>query len=248
MTRATGGPRRALEQENVTPPGSARHRTKRRVSAIESRADRRCRRAGADKAIRTPGRRSGSGFAAMEQDATDDHYETLQISASAEPETIHRVYRMLAQRFHPDNQETGNPTRFRQVSDAYQVLSDSNRRTQYDVVYQRQRQDRWRIVATGAEADNDFAVEQLVRATVLEVLYTRRRLEPQEPGIFLFDLEKIVGRPREHLEFTVWYLVQKKLVMRADNALLVITADGVEHLEQHYQANLQNRRLNARNE
>jgi curved DNA-binding protein CbpA len=184
----------------------------------------------------------------MEQTATDDHYETLQISSTAEPETIHRVYRMLAQRFHPDNQETGNPSRFREVSDAYQVLSDSDRRAQYDVVYQRQRQDRWRIVTKGAESENDFAVEQLVRATLLEVLYTRRRLEPQEPGIYLFDLEKMIGRPREHLEFTVWYLVQKKLVQRADNGVLVITADGVEHLEQNYQANLQNRRLNARND
>jgi curved DNA-binding protein CbpA len=186
--------------------------------------------------------------AAMEQDATIDHYETLQISSSAETETIHRVYRMLAQRFHPDNQETGNPTRFREVSEAYQVLSDTDRRTQYDVVYQRHRQDRWKIVTKGAEAENDFAVEQLVRATLLEVLYTRRRLEPQEPGIFLFDLEKMIGRPREHLEFTVWFLVQKKLVQRADNSLLTITADGVEHLEQNYQANLQNRRLNARND
>ncbi len=58
----------------------------------------------------------------------------------------------------------------------------------------------------------------------------------------------MIGRPREHLEFTVWYLVQKKLVQRADNGVLVITADGVEHLEQNYQANLQNRRLNARND
>src|SRR3981081_4930666 len=114
----------------------------------------------------------------MEPDGTDDYYETLQISSSAEPETIHRVYRMLAQRFHPDNQETGNPTRFREVSDAYQVLSDSDRRAQYDVQYQRQQQDRWRIVAKGAESENDFAVEQLVRSTLLQGLYTRRRLPP----------------------------------------------------------------------
>ena len=184
----------------------------------------------------------------MEQDAPVEHYETLQISANAEPETVHRVYRMLAQRLHPDNQETGNATRFREVSEAYRILSDPDRRTQYDVMYQRQRQDRWRIVSKGAEAENDFAAEQLLRATVLEVLYTRRRLEPQEPGIFITDLEKLIGRPREHLEFTVWFLVQKKFVQRADNSLLVITADGVEHLEHNYQANLHNRRLLAKNE
>ena len=48
-----------------------------------------------------------------------DYYEVLQVSASAELETIHRVYRLLAQRFHPDNHDTGNPARFRLISEAY---------------------------------------------------------------------------------------------------------------------------------
>ena len=67
-----------------------------------------------------------------------DHYETLQISPSAEPDTIHRVYRLLAQRFHPDNGETGNATRFRLVCEAYEVLSDPERRAQYDAVHEQQ--------------------------------------------------------------------------------------------------------------
>ena len=49
-----------------------------------------------------------------------DHYETMQISANAEPETIHRVYRLLAQRYHPDNKDTGNATRFRALNEAYE--------------------------------------------------------------------------------------------------------------------------------
>jgi len=177
-----------------------------------------------------------------------DYYETLQISPNAEPETVHRVYRMLAQRFHPDNGETGNTTRFREVTEAYAVLSDPERRAQYDVAYQRQRQDRWRLVSAGAEAENDFAVEQFVRLTILEVLYTKRRVEPHESGLYIVDLEKMTGQPREHLEFTVWYLVQKKYIQRSDNALLVITADGVEYLEQNYRTNGRNRRLRAHND
>ena len=184
----------------------------------------------------------------MEPDAAVDHYETLQISSNAESDTIHRIYRMLAQRFHPDNQETGNPTRFREVSEAFRVLSDPATRTQYDVAYQRQRQDRWRIASKGPEAENDFAAEQLVRVTVLEVLYAKRRLEPHEPGIFSIELAKLIDRPREHLEFTLWYLVQKKFVQRADNSLLVITAEGTDYLEQNYKADPATRRLRARNE
>src|SRR5580765_5619575 len=98
-----------------------------------------------------PGRRGFKGAAAdnlaglsvMPQEETRDYYEDLQVSASAEPETIHRVYRLLAQQFHPDNGETGNETRFRAIAGAYEVLSDPGRRAQYDVVYNALRQDRW---------------------------------------------------------------------------------------------------------
>jgi curved DNA-binding protein CbpA len=182
----------------------------------------------------------------MEKTDTADYYEALQISSNAEPETIHRVYRMLAQRFHPDNKDTGNATQFRLVSEAYEVLSVAERRVRYDVVHQQRRQDRRRLVSKGAETENDFAIEQVLRLTVLEVLYTQRRLDTNVPGIYTSDLERLTGRPREHLEFTVWYLIQKKFVQRGDNSLLVISADGVEHLEQNYQSDIQNRRLRAK--
>src|SRR5580765_1863344 len=177
----------------------------------------------------------------MAQEQTRDYYEDLQVSSSAEPETIHRVYRLLAQQYHPDNGESGNDARFRVIAEAYQVLSDPVRRAQYDVVHSAQRQDRWRIVNAGTNADNDFAAEQVMRLTILEILYTRRRLEPDKPGLFMNELEKTLGRPREHLEFTSWYLIQKKLVQRTDNALLVISADGCEYLEQNHMANSQKR-------
>jgi hypothetical protein len=80
---------------------------------------------------------------------------------------------------------------------------------------------------------------------VLEVLYTQRRVEPYSPGMFAPDLEQLTGRPREHLEFTFWYLIQKKLMTRSDNSLLVITADGVEYLEGNYRESQQRRRLRA---
>ncbi|OFW04624.1 MAG: hypothetical protein A3H96_09565 [Acidobacteria bacterium RIFCSPLOWO2_02_FULL_67_36] len=180
----------------------------------------------------------------MADERTTDYYEVLQVSATADPETIHRIYRLLAQRFHPDNLETGSDSRFRMISEAYTVLSNPQERARYDVAYQRQKQDRWRLVAAGAEADNDFESEQTARMTVLEVLYTKRRTEPREPAIFTLDLEEMTGRPREHLEFTIWYLIQKKLVQRDDNSRLVITAEGVEFLEANYRTNTR-RRLHA---
>ena len=45
----------------------------------------------------------------LEATKTLDYYEFLQISPHADYETIHRVYRYLASRFHPDNPDTGDP-------------------------------------------------------------------------------------------------------------------------------------------
>ena len=83
-----------------------------------------------------------------------------------------------------------------------------------------------------------------MRLTVLEVLYTRRRTDAYNPGLSSIDMESLTGIAREHLEFTFWYLIQKKFITRGDSAMLTITADGVEHLETNYRETLQRRRLN----
>jgi len=181
----------------------------------------------------------------MPDETASDYYELLQVSSSADPDTIHRVYRFLAQRFHPDNKETGSESRFRAVHEAYTVLADPEQRARYDIVHHQRKQDRWRLVTTGSHAENDFELEHIVRLTVLEALYTRRRMDPSSAAMFSGDLEGLIGRPREQMEFTIWYLNQKKYVTRDDNARLQITADGVEFLEQNYRANLQRRRLQA---
>src|SRR3954469_9374983 len=89
-------------------------------------------------------------------DKAVDYYEVLQISPNAEPDTVHRVYRLLAQRLHPDNHETGNASLFRQVTEAYQVVSDPEQRVRYDVIHAQQRQERWRLVSSNDRAENDF--------------------------------------------------------------------------------------------
>lgn len=172
-----------------------------------------------------------------------DYYEVLQISPGAEPETINRVFRLFAQRYHPDNQETGDENRFRLVHEAYTVLSDPEQRAKYDVSYQQHRQERWRLVTSGSDAKDNFDLEEQTRLTVLEVLYTHRRLEPEGGGVFYLDLEQLTGRAREHLTFTIWYLTQKGFIARGDNARLGITAEGVDHLETNYRSNSNQRRL-----
>ena len=176
-----------------------------------------------------------------------DYYDVLQVSDSAESETINRIYRLLAQRYHPDNRETGNEARFREITEAYQILSNPEKRAQYDATNQQRQKERWRLVSEGPQSENNFELEQAARLTVLEALYTKRRLDPQHPGIYVRELEKMTGRPREHLEFTIWYLSQKKLI-GSDDARMYLTAAGADFLEESYRNNLHRKRLQAKNE
>jgi len=74
-----------------------------------------------------------------------DYYEIMQLSPNADSETIHRVYRLLAQRYHPDNAETGNSELFVQLTEAFQALSDPERRAAYDARHSSEKQLRWKI-------------------------------------------------------------------------------------------------------
>jgi hypothetical protein len=47
------------------------------------------------------------------------------------------------------------------------------------------------------------------------------------------------------LEFTLWYLTQKRFIQRGDNSRLTITAEGVDRLEQSFKETLHRRRLKA---
>jgi DnaJ-class molecular chaperone len=59
-----------------------------------------------------------------------DYYSILGVSKSASADEIKRAYRKLAQQHHPD--KGGDEARFKEVSEAYQVLSDPSKRAQYD--------------------------------------------------------------------------------------------------------------------
>jgi curved DNA-binding protein len=62
-----------------------------------------------------------------------DYYESLGVSRDASPEEIRRAYRSLARKHHPDvNKEAGAEDRFKEISEAYEVLRDPDKRARYD--------------------------------------------------------------------------------------------------------------------
>jgi molecular chaperone DnaJ len=66
--------------------------------------------------------------------ANSDLYAVLEVNASVSPEDLKKSYRRLARQYHPDN-NPGDATaeaRFKEVSQAYEILSDPDRRANYD--------------------------------------------------------------------------------------------------------------------
>ena len=92
--------------------------------------------------------------------ADDDFYQILGVPRDASPDDIQRAYRKLARTYHPDvNHDPGAEDRFKEVSEAYDVLSDPATRRRYDAFGRDFRQvpedvdpETWRRTRAGARA------------------------------------------------------------------------------------------------
>ncbi len=160
----------------------------------------------------------------------EDLYEILQVNPKATPDTIHRVYRILAQRHHPDNHETGDEDLFKRLTRAYQTLSEPGLRAAYDISREQSHRTRARLF-TSMETTLGKESERRKRAGVLNVLYARRVQEPINYTLTIFDFEDLLGVPRDHLEFTLWYLREHAYISRTDNNRFQITISGVDYAE-----------------
>lgn len=160
----------------------------------------------------------------------EDLYELLQISAYAGSETIHRIYRYLAARYHPDNPETGNANMFHKIKFAYDVLSNSERRAKYDATRCGEIKAA-NPLSKSIDFMDDIEGEVNRRLALLAVLYSRRRTSPRFPEVSLTEIETFMGFPRDYLDFTTWYLVKKGFVHQADNADYTLTVEGVDYVE-----------------
>jgi hypothetical protein len=158
-----------------------------------------------------------------------DYYEALQLSPSADPDTVERVYRLMAKRYHPDNSQSGDGDRFNEVREAYDVLSDPDGRAAYDANYEQSRSEQWQIfdqASAGGDRDDDHRLFH----GILSLLYIARRRNPNSAGMAPSHLERLLGVPHEHLNFPIWYLKKRNYVEILDTGLMAITVDGIDKL------------------
>lgn len=167
----------------------------------------------------------------MPNDALPDYYEDLQVSPNADAETIERVFRLLAKRYHPDNQDTGHAETFNRISTAYRVLSNDEQRASYDARHEAWRARKWKTSGAVSSAGS-WKNDESLRHRILSILYVERRNDASGSGIGLWRLEQLLGMPERLLEFHVWYMKEKGWIQRTDNGGYAITARGVDAVEE----------------
>jgi len=69
------------------------------------------------------------------------------------------------------------------------------------------------------------------------LLYTRRRSNPDDPGLSMLEFESKMSVPREHLMFTMWYLREHNCLRQDEASDYVITGEGVDYVETHLPSN-----------
>ena len=81
----------------------------------------------------------------------ENHYSVLGINNSATVEEIRRAYRILARRYHPDvNPGNSSEEKFKRISQAYDTLSNTEKRREYDT--ELEQETRLRGGAAGSRA------------------------------------------------------------------------------------------------
>jgi len=185
---------------------------------------------------------------------TTDYYAVLQLDPNAEQLVVTKVYRLLAAYYHPDNKQTGDEEKFKQVLEAYEVLSDPAKRSRYDQSYigtgKNKTQDsakREERSGVSAELENLKArftkqagnptdrygnmSERELRKSLLLALYDVRRSNPTRPQLPMLVLAELLGCRVEELEFSNWYLKEKGYIKITESADFLITVAGVDYVE-----------------
>lgn len=158
-----------------------------------------------------------------------DYYELLQLSSNADDDLIHRVFRHLAKKCHPDSGD-GDAERFRQLVVAHATLTTPETRAAYDARYQEYWNTKWRL-ASEASDGSAFAEDQATRERLLSLLYVQRRRDMQSPGLGEYEIARLLRIPVELVGFHTWYLREKGWVQRTDTGQLAISATGVDSVE-----------------
>ena len=162
-----------------------------------------------------------------------DYYKVLQVNPKCDAKVLERAYRFFAKIYHPDHIETADVEKFTEVTEAYAVLRDADKRAHYDRLY---------FARTDGPVDRPPSAEELaidentavsdadIHERILLSLYKRRRENARDPGVSGWLLQEMTGCSDDNFEFHVWYLKSKGFVQITEQGTLAVTIQGVDHV------------------
>lgn len=160
-----------------------------------------------------------------------DHYAVLGVPRKATAEEIHKAYSALACKHHPRNGPSPDQQKYDAVTEAYEVLSNPATRAAFDSLLPKEEE------AAPALSPHRFyeavTTEADRRMAILAILYERRRSNPGSPGTPVRVIEAMVNFPAEPMFFALWYLKQRGWVGLDDKSCPMITAEGMDVVEQN---------------
>lgn len=163
----------------------------------------------------------------MKHNSRKDYYEILQLSPGAHPDSIDKMFRHFAQRYHPDNGTTGDRNMFELVIEAHDVLKDPGSRAKYDL-RRHQLAEEHAILLDDLLGQDEFESDAKVQSKLLSMLYFKCRENVMQPGLGALEMLKLIDIPREQMDFHLWYLRGKGWISRTDEGLFAITVEGID--------------------
>jgi hypothetical protein len=158
-----------------------------------------------------------------------NHYAMLEVDQQSVSETIQQAYAKLAQKYNSRNSTTGDAEMFKAVNLAYEVLSNPERRKEFDKLHGIS-QEGGSPKFSGLAFFDALGHEAVLRAAILCLLYDRRRTRPSAPGLSTRQVEVMVEATAVELSAALWYLKQRGLVLSDDKSSLQITVEGMDFL------------------
>lgn len=191
----------------------------------------------------------------MPSGAEIDYYDLLMISPQADKPMVEWAVRLMLTRY-TKNKETADEKKAELVKQAYRTLADPKRREAYDKGRPRPAGDRRKASNNGDPAvgidqyerptdapeldrirvrhtatAEEVVLQQKLRQGVLSCLYDIIVRRPRNPELDRGEIARAVGVRHDDLEFTIWFLRERKYLRTTTQGAYTITAAGVEWAE-----------------
>jgi curved DNA-binding protein len=161
-----------------------------------------------------------------------DYYRVLQVSPTCDAKSLELAYHRMAKAHHPDHAGGTDHSKFNDVTEAYRVLRDAKRRSDYDAQFRVQLASEWPEPAADEIGVNESSAlsDADDHVKILMYLYKSRRDNAQNAGVVGYYLQQMLQCSDEHFDFHKWYLKEKGYVEVTEHGTLAITIHGIDHV------------------